>query len=120
MDLVIYILFIILLVCWLLTIKREGFESMPTEYRKLPCTPYRLTNIPEYMANSWHLRFPYMVNQRYAYDYLNESRKPPYPGFYPYGKLKELEIQDYWKNKGIYGYDYQDYYDNSFSDDKID
>lgn len=61
------------------------------------------------IGNNWHQRFPYMVNQRYAY---NDVPIASFPSINTYANLGELLIGNtkYEKDQ-IYGYDYHDYYD---------
>ena len=136
---IVLILLFIITILILILIKKniiEGFEDynpklmgheegLPHEYRKLdyPKFKYPMWNTHEYMGNNWHLRFPYMVNQRYSYDDVPEKCKQ-YPTFYDYAILGELplDFKDYYSNmrcpkckiqddsmldnKKIYGFNY--------------
>lgn len=50
-------------------------EGLPKEYRFLdyPKNKIGLQNMKHHAGNNWHLRFPYMVPQRYAYDDLKND-----------------------------------------------
>lgn len=115
MFLIICIVALIILL-FVLNNKKEHFEDIPTEYRALCPKHNRLTNIPEFMANSWHLRFPYMVNQKYSYDDM-PGCDSPFPSLHSYAQLKELPLHHERKTLNISGYDHGDYYDSSFSQD---
>lgn len=110
---IICILILIILLFWLNRV--EPF--MPLEYRNICSKPNKLTNIPEFIANSWHLRFPYMVNQRYSYNDYPDANS--FPALHSYATLKELPLRRHNPNLNIYGYDYNDYYDGSFSTDSL-
>jgi len=112
---IIFCILALLILLFILNNQTEGF--MPLEYRTICRKPNHLTNIKELVANNWHLRFPYMVNQRYSYnDYLDYN---PFPSLHEYAQLKELPLGQRDKILNIYGYDNNDYYDGSFSTDPL-
>ena len=79
---IILVAFIILnIIMNIFKVKVEGFadfnpnmlgyeEGMPNEYQKIDFKRLEFIkrNNKEFVANNWHLRFPYMVNKRYSYD----------------------------------------------------
>jgi hypothetical protein len=66
-------------------------ESMLPEYRQIdyPKTVRQMYNINDYKSNNWHLRFPYMINQRYSY---NDKKEESFPTIYDHAYLKELPL----------------------------
>lgn len=77
----IVILIVLCLIFLLLNDTKEGFsdynpylvgyeEGLPKEYRFLdyPKKKINMQNMKAHIGNNWHLRFPYMVPQRYAYN----------------------------------------------------
>lgn len=107
------IIFIILLILALATIyvliktsrKTEGFEDynknlmgyeegLPAEYRLIdyPKSKKDMWNKHAYEGNNWHLRFPYMINQRYSYD-DSPNKCQVFPTIYNYAHLKELPLE---------------------------
>lgn len=92
---------IIILINYFLSNNREGFsdynpnligyeEGHPDEYRLLDYPKHKigLQNMKEHIGNNWHLRFPYMVNQRYAYDDLRNDC--PCTSIFDFATLKQL------------------------------
>ena len=69
-------------------------EGLPSEYRKIdyPNIKNPMWNRRDYHANNWHLRFPYMVNQRYSYN-DNPTKCKKYPSFYDYANLEDLPLE---------------------------
>jgi hypothetical protein len=69
-------------------------EGLPNEYRIIDykTLEYLRRNNKQYIANNWHLRFPYMIPTRYAYDdkpdKLIDFHSDP-----TYARLKELPLE---------------------------
>lgn len=99
----IYILLILvaLFVIYNLMFVKEGFsdynpnlvgheEGLPDEYRFLdyPKQKIKLQNMKAHAGNNWHLRFPYMIPQRYSYDDLPIDC--PCTSIFNFANIKEL------------------------------
>jgi hypothetical protein len=149
------VLLVLVLINYFFLNTKEGFsdsnpylvgyeEGLPDEYRFLDYPKYKvgLQNMRDHIGNNWHLRFPYMVQQRYSYDdkpidcqdtslygyghlkYLPQPLKETYtckkypkqsyPQFYGYTYPYLTTTQyDILKRKPIYGYDYSNMYEST-------
>jgi len=69
-------------------------EGLPYEYRNIDYPKFKnqMWNTHEYKGNNWHLRFPYMINQRYSYN-DNPTNCKTNPTIYNYAHLKELPLK---------------------------